>query len=230
MAYDNQKDKLDITGLGLRVRDNLIKLGIETPMVSNNLSSEQKVQELTSLYQKSLAVHGIDLNDDSMADTPKRIAKLQVYEAFSGMDYANFPKITVVQNKFYDGAVHIRDIRFVSMCEHHHERVIGKVWVSYLPNRDVPGLSKVARLVDFFASRPIVQERATSQIFESMKLILGTEDVAVTIKSVHLCMYARGIKDPCSTTVTALKGGSFFSDARLRSEYESQVDYNASVL
>lgn len=223
-------DKTD-PELGKKVHEHLVNLGVETPFNETSYTDEEKVAGLTHHYRLTQRQFlGLDLTDDSLMETPKRIAKLQVYESFKGLDYKNFPKLTVVQNKFYKGFVAINNIRFISLCEHHHERIIGKAWVAYIPDAKVTGLSKIPRIVDFFAARPAVQERTTTQIFETLKFLLNTENVAVTIKAAHLCMMARGIREPCADTTTALKGGDFLLNERTRTEFENQIQHLSSPL
>ena len=222
----NKSDKV----LGTDVQKHLISLGIETPMIASSLTEDEKLERLMSNYAEIHETLGLDLEDDSLMETPKRIAKLQLFESFKGLDYNNFPKMTVVDNKFYTGMVSVNDIQLISMCEHHWERVLGNVNISYIPTDKVVGLSKLSRLVDFFASRPIVQERFTSQVFETLKYIMDTEDIAVNVKSTHLCMFARGVKEPCSNTFTTLLGGRFLTEDALRNEFMSQINYQKSVM
>lgn len=222
-------NKSDIT-LGQQVHEHLVKLGIETPFAITNETEDDKLNKLIELYSGIHDVFGLDLDDDSLSETPKRIAKLQLFESLKGLDYKNFPKMTVVENKFYNGIVSVNDIQLISMCEHHWERVLGNVNIAYIPGEKVVGLSKLSRLVDFFGSRPIVQERFTAQVFETLKFIMGTEDVAINVKSTHLCMFARGVKEPCSNTFTTLLGGKFMQEDALRSEFMSQINHNKTVM
>lgn len=218
--------------LGQDVKAHLESLGINTPTIEQTLSKQEQVEALTELYQRQHEILGLDLRDDSLIETPLRVAKLQVYESMKGLDFDNFPKMTTVENKFYDGMVSINDIRLISLCEHHHERIVGFVNIAYIPERGgrVMGLSKAARVVDFFGSQPIIQERFSSQVFETLKFVLGTEDVAVSVRSMHMCMFARGVKEPCSNTVTNLLGGRFKTDDAMRSEYMSQIDFTKPLI
>lgn len=218
--------------LGQQVKEHLIKLGIQTPTIENGLTEQDKLEQLTKLYEEQHRILGLDLNDDSLMDTPKRIAKLQVYESMKGLDYTNFPKLTAVTNHFYDGMVIVKDIQLISQCEHHAEKILGKTSISYIPKKGgkVVGLSKFARLVDFFGSQPIVQERFTAQLFETLKFVLDTDDVAINVRAIHMCMYARGVKEPCSNTTTTLLGGRFKTDDAMRNEFMSQIDFNSPLV
>lgn len=218
--------------LGLKVKEHLISLGVETPIIENGLTDDQKIESLTELHHAIHEVLGLDINDDSIAETPKRIAKLQVLESMKGLNYDNFPKMTTVENKFYEGMVSVNDIKVHSLCEHHHERVTMLVSIAYIPEKGgkVLGLSKLARLADFFGSRPIVQERFTTQVIEAMKFILGTEDVAIHVRGIHMCMYSRGVKEPCSNTTTTILSGEFKTDFALRGEFLNGIDITKPII
>lgn len=222
------KDKTNAE-LGAVVAKHMKKLSIETPMVDGVTPC---VDSLENLYAQVHDELGIDRNDDSIQDTPKRIAKLQVYESMKGLDYNNFPKMTTVENKFYDGMVSVNDMLIMSMCEHHWERIVMRVSIAYTPKHGgrVVGLSKFSRLADFFASRPIVQERFTQQLFEALKLIMDTDDVAVHVRGIHLCMFARGVKEPCSSTTTTCLGGDFKDDLSTRTEFMNGINISAPIL
>ncbi|MGB3724342.1 MAG: GTP cyclohydrolase I FolE, partial [Glaciecola sp.] len=185
------------------VRDALIAAGLETPMVENGLSSEEKRIKIAQSMTEVMQVLGLDLNDDSLQDTPKRIAKMYVNEIFSGLDYHTFPKITQIENKMrIDQPVQVTDISLTSTCEHHFVTIDGMATVSYIPNKTVIGLSKINRLVAFFAQRPQVQERLTQQVMVALQALTGTKDVAVSINATHYCVKARGIRDTNSYTKT----------------------------
>jgi GTP cyclohydrolase I len=163
---------------------------------------------------------GLDLTDDSLADTPNRVAKMYVNEIFYGLDYENFPKCTAVDNKMkYDEMVVEKNINVQSNCEHHFVVIDGVATVGYIPEDKVLGLSKMNRIVEYFAKRPQIQERLTSQIFHAMSYILGTENVAVTIDATHYCVKSRGVEDTGSSTVTSHLGGAFKTDPALRQEF-----------
>ena len=163
-----------------------------------------------------------DLNDDSLEETPHRIAKMYVDEVFSGLDYSQFPKITVIENKMnVEEMVCVDKIDLTSTCEHHFVTIDGFAKVAYIPKQKVIGLSKINRLVRFFAQRPQVQERLTQQVLVALQTLLGTEDVAVTMTAVHYCVKARGVKDGNSTTRTTSLGGVFKTDPASRAEFLS---------
>ena len=155
-------------------------------------------------------VLGLDLNDDSLKGTPNRVAKMYIDEIFSGLNPANKPKIALFENKYqYNQMLVEKNISFYSNCEHHFVPIIGKAHVAYISSGKVIGLSKLNRIVQYFAKRPQVQERLTNQIANELKLILNTEDVAVIIDAKHLCVSSRGIKDDASATITSHYGGKF---------------------
>jgi GTP cyclohydrolase I len=202
------------------VRDTLIREGLETPMIDNGLSNEEKYQRIRSLMSDVVETLGLDLNDDSLAETPHRIAKMYVNEIFSGLDYADFPKISLIDNKMgADEMVKIRDIDLTSTCEHHFVTIDGTAKVAYIPGERIIGLSKINRIVQFFGRRPQVQERLTRQILVSLQALLGTEDVAVSIDATHYCVKSRGIKDTNSQTSTTALGGCFRENIHTRAEF-----------
>jgi GTP cyclohydrolase I len=163
---------------------------------------------------------GLDLDDDSLRETPKRVAKMFSEEVFYGLDYSNFPACTVIDNKMgYDEAIAGTKIDVLSMCEHHFVPFIGHAYVAYIPGTKVLGLSKFNRVVDFFARRPQVQERLTEQCHAAFTTILETDDVAVVIRCQHLCVRLRGVKQDGGSTVTSKLGGRFKSVDALRSEF-----------
>jgi GTP cyclohydrolase IA len=157
---------------------------------------------------------GLDLTDDSLKGTPKRVAKMYVQEIFSGLDPANKPKVALFENKYqYNQMLLEKDITFYSNCEHHFVPIFGKAHVAYISNGKVIGLSKLNRIVQYFAKRPQVQERMTMQIARELQKILQTEDVAVIIDAKHLCVSSRGVQDNNSATVTSFYGGKFEKEA-----------------
>lgn len=182
----------------------------ETPYVNNGLTNENKKAIIEGHFKAIMETLGLDLSDDSLADTPKRVAKMYVDEVFWGLLPENFPKMTVIENKMkYNEMVTEVNITLNSNCEHHFIPIIGKAHVSYIPKGKVVGLSKLNRLVDYYARRPQVQERLTSQIAEKLKELLGTEDVAVVIDAMHTCVRTRGIRDGASHTRTSSLGGVY---------------------
>ena len=202
------------------VRSHLEAQGLETPMLDTGYSCEQKRQRIESAMQDIMHTLGLDLDDDSLAETPARIAKMYVNEIFSGLDYANFPKISAIENKMQTREmVKVSDISLTSTCEHHFVTIDGSVSVAYIPKNTVIGLSKINRVVDFFAQRPQVQERLTQQVMVSLQALTQSDDVAVAINATHYCVKARGIRDTTSYTQTSALGGRFQADPQLRAEF-----------
>jgi GTP cyclohydrolase I len=202
------------------VRKALEAKGLETPMVANRLDDDEKKLRIKEAMQSVMETLGLDLSDDSLMDTPNRIAKMFVDEIFSGLDYRKFPKITQIENKMaIDQPVTVSDISVTSTCEHHFVTIDGTASVAYIPKGTVIGLSKINRLVGFFAQRPQVQERLTQQVMVALQALTGTEDVAVSINATHYCVKARGIRDSNSYTKTSALGGKFLSDSGLRNEF-----------
>jgi GTP cyclohydrolase I len=153
---------------------------------------------------------GLDLTDDSLNETPRRLTKLYAVEYFAGLNYDNFPEATVVSNKFnYNEMLIERNVKVNSLCEHHFLPILGGAFVAYIPEKKVLGLSKINRIVDFFCRRPQIQERLTAQIYHALSLILETENVAVIIEAEHMCVRTRGVEDACSDTITSKLGGAF---------------------
>ncbi|MCW8090744.1 GTP cyclohydrolase I FolE [Alteromonas sp. ASW11-130] len=204
----------------LLVRNALEAKGLETPMVDVDFSDDEKRTKIAAAMCEILDVLGLDRNDDSIMDTPERIAKMYVDEIFSGLDYRKFPKITQIENKMQLAEpVKVSDISLTSTCEHHFVTIDGTATVSYIPKETVIGLSKINRLVSFFAQRPQVQERLTQQVMVALQALAGTEDVAVTINATHYCVKARGIRDTNSFTRTSALGGEFMRNPDLRREF-----------
>ena len=206
------------------VHDALLAAGLETPMreasSTGELSAEQKKQRITDMMTGVVETLGLDLTDDSLCDTPSRIAKMYVDEIFCGLDYRNFPKITNIDNKMrVEEMVKVRGVSVTSTCEHHFVTIDGEASVAYIPKDKVIGLSKINRIVRFFAQRPQVQERLTQQVLIALQTLLETDDVAVTIDAVHYCVKSRGVMDTNSRTQTTSLGGSFKTDARTRHEF-----------
>lgn len=202
------------------VRDTLIERGLETPMVENNLSSQQKYERISGLMSEVMQTLGLDLRDDSLMETPHRIAKMYVREIFSGLDYTQFPKLSLIDNKMgADEMVKIRDIDMTSTCEHHFVTIDGVAKVAYIPADRIIGLSKINRIVRFFAQRPQVQERLTRQILVALQALLGTEDVAVSIDATHYCVKSRGVMDSNAQTSTTALGGCFRDNIHTRAEF-----------
>lgn len=205
-----------------RVREALIARGLETPQINNGLTRDQKYQRITESFTDIAYTLGLDLADDSLRETPARIARMYLDEIFCGLDYSGFPKVTAIDNKMaVDEMVRVSDISLVSTCEHHFITIDGTATVAYIPEGRIIGLSKINRLVRFFAQRPQVQERLTRQILVALQTLLETDNVAVSISATHYCVKARGVQDPNSSTQTTALGGLFKSDSRTRAEFLS---------
>lgn len=204
---------LNINGFSLEdIGDDHLYTGMETPMKADafKLSDTEKKQRIALLFEEIMDVMGLDLTDDSLKGTPQRVAKMYIDEIFSGLNPANKPKIALFDNKYqYNQMLVEKNITFYSNCEHHFVPIIGKAHVAYISSGKVIGLSKLNRIVQYYAKRPQVQERLTNQIAEDLKNCLNTEDVAVIIDAKHLCVSSRGIKDESSATVTSYYGGQF---------------------
>ena len=206
--------------LGQKVHEYLVKMGVETPTISNGLSRTDKINIIEKKFKDIMETLGLDLSDDSLTDTPKRVAKMMVGEIFWGLDYEAFPKCTAVDNKMkYNEMVCERNINVQSNCEHHFVVIDGLATVAYVPNQKVLGLSKINRIVEYFSKRPQIQERLTEQVFHTLQYILETEDVAVMIDAKHYCVASRGVEDTGSSTVTSKLGGGFKTDPAARAEF-----------
>ena len=200
------------------IGDEHLYTGLETPMKPNafKMSDDEKKERIALLFSEIMDVMGLDLTDDSLKGTPERVAKMYIDEIFSGLNPANKPKIALFDNKYqYNQMLVEKNITFYSNCEHHFVPIIGKAHVAYISSGKVIGLSKLNRIVQYFAKRPQVQERLTNQIANELKLALDTEDVAVIIDAKHLCVSSRGIKDDTSSTVTAYYGGQFNATSKI---------------
>lgn len=194
-----------------------------SPTIDNQFTAEEKVIHIQKHFTAIMNILGLDLSDDSLRETPKRIAKMYVNEIFSGLDSKNFPKITVIDNSMqYDQMVCVQDIEVMSVCEHHFQPIDGFATIAYIPNKKVIGLSKINRIVEHFAKRPQVQERLTKQVADCLQYILETEDVAVHINAKHYCVIARGVQDTHSTTTTSDLRGDFKNRSETRTEFLKQ--------
>ncbi|MEH6538304.1 MAG: GTP cyclohydrolase I FolE [Psychroserpens sp.] len=192
--------------------------GLETPMKADafKLSDDEKKQRISILFEEIMDVMGLDLTDDSLKGTPMRVAKMYIDEIFSGLNPSNKPKVALFDNKYqYNQMLVEKHITFYSNCEHHFVPIIGKAHVAYISSGKVIGLSKLNRIVQYYAKRPQVQERLTNQIAEELKSVLQTEDVAVIIDAKHLCVSSRGVKDDTSATVTTYYGGQFNTSEKI---------------
>ena len=173
------------------VRNALIERGLETPMSGLQLSRDEKYARIRDAMTQVVTALGLDLTDDSLEETPHRIAKMYVDEIFSGLNYEKFPKISLIQNKMNtEEMVKVKAIKVISTCEHHFVTIDGLANVAYLPGKKIIGLSKINRIVAFFAQRPQVQERLTQQVLVALQTLLETEDVAVFMDATHYCVKA----------------------------------------
>ena len=219
MSYNKTKTDPE---LGQKVHEHLVKMGVETPLKDTGqiIDRKGKIEVIEVLFANIMRTLGLDLTDDSLVDTPKRVAKMYVNEIFWGLDYEAFPKCTAVDNKMkYNEMVCERNINVQSNCEHHFVVIDGLATVAYVPNQKVLGLSKINRIVEYFSKRPQIQERLTEQVFHTLQYILDTEDVAVMIDAQHYCVKSRGVEDTGSSTVTSKLGGGFKSDPAARAEF-----------
>ena len=218
MSY--QKTKTD-PKLGYAVQKHLEELGLQTPITKAiDTDEKEKIGVIEANFREIMRVMGLDLSDDSLIDTPKRVAKMYVLEKFWGLKPENFPKCTTIENKMgYDEMVVEKGVKVMSDCEHHFVQIDGQATVAYIPKNKVLGLSKLNRIVEYFSRRPQVQERLTQQIGETLKFILDTEDVAVVVTGKHYCVISRGVEDTGSVTSTSYLSGKFKSDPICRSEF-----------
>ena len=217
MSYD--KTKTDPV-LGQKVHEYLVSVGVETPVIDNGLSRKEKIEKIEGNFDEIVGTLGLDLKDDSLTDTPKRVAKMYVNEIFWGLDYDAFPKVTVVDNKMkYNEMVVEKGISVQSYCEHHFVNIDGLATVAYIPNNKVLGLSKMNRVVEYFSRRPQIQERLTEQIYHALSFILETENVALTIDAKHFCVKSRGVEDTECSTITSRLGGNFKAHPEVRAEF-----------
>lgn len=203
------------------IGDDHVATSIETPMRDDAflLSSDEKVELIEHYFEEIMRTLGLDLTDDSLSGTPHRVAKMFVGEIFQGLDPARKPRATVFENKFKYGEMLVeKNISLHTTCEHHFLPIAGKAHVAYISTGTVIGLSKINRIVDYYARRPQVQERLTMQIADEIKRVLNTEDVAVVLDATHFCVASRGIQDTHSSTLTSEYSGRF-RDAHTRTEF-----------
>ena len=211
------------------IGDEHVGTSYETPMVPNafDMDDDLKQEFIEKKFKEIMEIMGLDLSDDSLSGTPKRVAKMYIKEIFSGLSPANKPKVTLFENKYqYNEMLVEKNITFYSNCEHHFVPIIGKAHVAYISSGKVIGLSKINRIVEYYAKRPQVQERLTVQIANELKTLLETEDVAVIIYADHLCVQSRGVKDVNSSTVTAQFHGKFQENST-RKELMSYINTKA---
>lgn len=222
MSYNKTKTDPE---LGRKVHAHLVSCGVETPTLPNELDRKEKIEKIEHHFTSIMQTLGLDLSDDSLMETPKRVAKMYVNEIFWGLDYDAFPKCTTVENKMsYDEMVVERNVNVQSNCEHHFVVIDGLATVAYIPNKKVLGLSKINRIVEYFSKRPQIQERLTEQVFHALQYILETEHVAVVVDAQHYCVKSRGVEDVGSSTVTSKLGGCFKTDPSVRAEFMNIVN------
>lgn len=200
--------------------------GLNTPMKKNAfaISDSDKKEKITSLFSEIMDVMGLDLTDDSLKGTPERVAKMYIDEVFSGLNPENKPKISLFDNTYnYQQMLIEKNITLYSYCEHHFVPIMGKAHVAYISSGKVIGLSKLNRVVQYYAKRPQVQERLTNQIALELKKVLKTDDVAVILDAKHLCVSSRGIKDDTSSTITCYYGG-VFNDSKKIAELQNYIN------
>lgn len=222
MSYN--KTKCDPV-LGQEIHKHLVTMGVETPASDPGIDRKDKIDLIENHFRQIMQIMGLDLNDDSLVETPKRVAKMYVNEIFWGLDYDAFPKCTTVENKMqYDEMVIERNVNVQSNCEHHFVVIDGLATVGYIPNKRVLGLSKINRIVEYFSKRPQIQERLTEQIYFALQYILNTENIGVVIDAQHYCVKSRGVEDTGSSTVTSKLGGVFKTDPAVRAEFMNIVN------
>ncbi len=207
-----------------------IATSFQTPLRADafTLSNDEKIEKIEKHFRSIMEIIGLDLTDDSLNGTPKRVAKMYINEIFKGLNPEEFPTATLFENKFGYGEMLVeKGISVYSFCEHHFLPIVGKANVAYISSGKVIGLSKINRIVDYFSRRPQVQERLTIQISEALKKILLTEDVAVLIESKHFCVAARGAQDVQSTTTTSEYSGAFQND-KTKAEFLKYVTNDLS--
>ena len=208
------------------IGDDHLSTGIDTPLRKDAflLTDTEKKEKIAVLFEEIMNVMGLDLTDDSLKGTPHRVAKMYIDEIYSGLNPKNKPKIALFDNKYkYNQMLVEKNITFYSNCEHHFVPIIGKAHVAYISSGKVIGLSKLNRIVQYYAKRPQVQERLTNQIAQELQQSMNTEDVAVIIDAKHLCVSSRGIKDDTSATVTTFYGGAF-TDPRKIQELQNHIN------
>jgi GTP cyclohydrolase I len=211
-----------VNGLSIdEIGDEHVGTSHETPLRPDafELDDELKVELIEKHFREIMTIMGLDLTDDSLAGTPKRVAKMYIQEIFSGLNPANKPAVKLFNNTYnYDQMLVEKNITFHSNCEHHFVPIIGQAHVAYISSGKVIGLSKINRIVQYYARRPQVQERLTVQIARDLRDLLETEDVAVVMDASHMCVSSRGIQDVNSKTVTSQFYGKFKEDA-VRQEF-----------
>ncbi len=208
----------------------LLKKVRPTPRIETSTTSEQKVDKIAKHFEEIMKILGLDLRNDSLQDTPRRVAKMYVNELFSGLNDNTFPKITTIDNEMkYDQMIVARNVGIMSVCEHHFVTIDGRATIAYIPSKKVIGLSKINRIAKFFSRRPQVQERLTKQIADCLELLLETDNVAVHIEAKHYCLVSRGVEDTLSTTVTSDLRGDFKRLPHTRAEFMNHCHSEAKM-
>lgn len=205
--------------------DEHVGTSVETPLRDDafDMTDAEKILRIEEKFRDIMDIMGLDLTDDSLSGTPRRVAKMYVQEVFKGLNPSNKPKISLFENLYrYNEMLLEKNIKVKSFCEHHFLPIVGKAHVAYISSGKVIGLSKINRIVDYFSRRPQVQERLTMQIAEELKTILETEDVAVVIDAGHMCVSMRGIEDESSSTVTSSFNG-VFKNPEVQSKFYAQL-------
>lgn len=213
-----------------QIGDEHFSENLETPLREDAfyISDDEKVNQIQEKFAEIMNILGLDLKDDSLKGTPKRVAKMFVKEIFSGLSPLNKPDLRVFENKYnYNKVLVEKNIKVQSFCEHHFLPIVGKAHVGYIPDKKVVGLSKLNRIVDYFSRRPQVQERLTRQIHEEIKSKLETESVIIVIDAKHLCVSSRGIQDVSSSTQTIFYSGKF-NDIKEREEFFKLIQLSHS--
>ncbi len=215
-----QKTKID-SKLGEDVHQHLLSLGLETPTTDLlYVDNKEKIEKIEMHMTEILKTVGLDLTNDSLAETAKRISKMMVLEQSWGLLPENFPKCTTVKKEIdYDEMVKCDAIQVMSICEHHWVTIDGYATVAYIPTNEVIGISKLNRIVEYYSRRPQIQERLNCQIFEALRYILKTDNIAIAINAKHYCVASRGVGDANSRTTTSKLGGVFKSDPATRAEF-----------
>jgi GTP cyclohydrolase I len=212
------------------IGDEHISSNMDTPLLPNafDMSDVDKISKIEFHFKEIMETMGLDLSYDSLKGTPNRVAKMYIQEIFSGLNPANKPKVALFENKYqYNQMLVEKDITFYSNCEHHFVPIFGKAHLAYISSGKVIGLSKLNRIVNYFAKRPQVQERLTMQIANELQNILSTESVAVILDAKHLCVSSRGIKDNSSATVSSFYGGKFNTES-VKQEFLKYIHLNTN--
>lgn len=226
-----KRNNMNTEEKNIAIGDDHIFTSLENPMTPDafDKTNEEKIEIISQHFEQIMKTLGLDLNDDSLNGTPRRVAKMYVEEIFSGLNPKNDPPVSMFDNNYkYDGMLVEKDIELYSLCEHHFVPIVGKVHVAYYANKNVIGLSKINRIVQNFAKRPQVQERLTMQIVAKLQKVLGTEDVACIVDAKHFCVAMRGVKDTSSTTVTSQFKGRF-ANPEIKNEFLAHIQSNLKL-